>query len=308
MMPRNQRRALFVALVLCLSLALPARAEVTRTKTHVVRKGDTLALLAAEFYGNRRYAVFIMVENRMKHPRKLRPGERISIPIGYDITAQGGETWASLAKKYLGSAKRAEFLAHSNGTKVGGTLAAGVKIRIPMRVIHEAASTESLAMIAAAYLGDRRKAELLREYNVLEGDTIPKGKRIEVPIEHVHVRSGQTPDAAARKREAKRKRVQVLAERHLDDAYDAWRAGKYDIVTAKLAPLETEYVDADTAAQIGVLLGRAHIAFGNKSAAKQAFERALKRQPTKILSPRDISPTVLAVWKQAGGKVASDTK
>ncbi len=302
------RRALLSVAVI-IGLSLPATVNAgTRTKTHRVKKGDTLALLAAEYYGNRRYAVFIMVENRMKHARKLKRGERIRIPIGHDITAKGGETYPQLAKKYLGDSRRGGFLAKSNGSKVGGTLAAGVKIRIPLRVLHEAANEESLGMIAASYLGDRRKGALLRRYNFLDGNSIGKGERIEVPIEHVRVRSNKAPDAAAKQREAKRKKVQILAERRLDEAYDAWNAGKYETVTEKLAKLEIAYVDADTAAQIGVLLGRAHIAFGNRSAAKQAFEGALERQPNHKLNPREISPTVLSAWKQAGGTVSAPAK
>jgi len=303
------RRVLY--LIIAVGLALPSIAAAnTRTKSHRVKKGDTLSLLAAEYYGDRNYAVFIMVENRMKHARKLKPGERIRVPIGHDVTAKGGETYPELAKKFLGDRRRGAFLARSNGGKLGGTLAAGIKVRIPLRVIHEAANEERLAMIAASYLGDRRKAGLLKSYNSLKSDTLAKGERIEVPIEHVRVRAKKRPgqDAAAKQRIAKREKVQVLAERRLDEAYDAWRAGKYDTVTEKLVKLEIAYVDADTAAQIAVLLGRAHIAFGNRSAAKRAFEKALERQPSHEVSPRDISPTVLEVWKQAGGGVSQPSK
>lgn len=298
------QRSLLVGSLL-LALAGAARANTTRTLPHRVKAGDTLSLLAAEYYGDRNYAVFIMVENQMKHARKLRAGEQIRIPVGHDVTARGGETYEALAKRYLGDVRRAAFLAASNGAKLGGTLAAGEKVRIPLRVVHEAAADEPLSMIAASYLGDRRKAELLKSYNFLESDTVGKGERIVVPIEHVRVREQKRPaqTAAAKQRITKRQKVQVLAERRLDEAYDAWRAGKYESVTDKLGQLETEYVDAETAAQINVLLGRAHVAFGNRSLARRVFEKALERLPRYTVNARDVSPTVLEVWKQAGGKV-----
>ena len=164
-------------------------------------------------------------------------------------------------------------------------------------------------MLACLTISVIRTFQAMRSSNYTR-DSISKGDRIEVPIEHVRVRAKKLPgrDAAAKQRIAKRQKVQVLAERRLDEAYDAWRGGKYEVVTEKLVKLEIAYVDADTAAQIAVLLGRTHIAFGNRSAAKQAFARALERQPSYTLSPRDISPIVLEVWKQAGGGVTQSSQ
>ena len=63
------KRAL-LALAVCALLAAPARAD-RDYLTYKVRPGDSLALLAAEYYGDRNHAVFIMVANKLDHPRPL---------------------------------------------------------------------------------------------------------------------------------------------------------------------------------------------------------------------------------------------
>jgi hypothetical protein len=59
------KRAL-LALAVCALLAVPARAD-RDYLTYKVRAGDSLALLAAEYYGDRNHAVFIMVANKLDH-------------------------------------------------------------------------------------------------------------------------------------------------------------------------------------------------------------------------------------------------
>ena len=73
------KRAL-LALAVCALLAVPARAD-RDYLTYKVRAGDSLALLAAEYYGDRNHAVFIMVANKLDHPRPLKPGEKLRIPV-----------------------------------------------------------------------------------------------------------------------------------------------------------------------------------------------------------------------------------
>ena len=64
------RIALAIAL-LCLT-ATSIEAQKLDTIKVKIKRGDTLELLAAEYYGDRQHAVFIMKANRMTHPRKLR--------------------------------------------------------------------------------------------------------------------------------------------------------------------------------------------------------------------------------------------
>src|SRR6185295_148615 len=114
---------------------------------HRVRQGDTLELIAAELYGDRTKAVFIMVENKLPHARPLRPGERLRIPTSREVATAPGDTFESLAGAYLGSARRGPFLADFNGIPVDDSLAAGTLITIPLTVVHAAATLESVTDI-----------------------------------------------------------------------------------------------------------------------------------------------------------------
>ena len=49
-------------------------------RIHKVKAGDTFELLAAEYYEDRNDAVFLLVANHLKHPRKLVAGEKIRVP------------------------------------------------------------------------------------------------------------------------------------------------------------------------------------------------------------------------------------
>ena len=97
------------------NVATASRAARYRDVTYRVQKGDSLDLIAAEFYGDRNDAIFIMVENKMQQPRKLNPGERLRIPVTREIRTEKGDTFESLAQRYLGDSKRAPFLAEFNG-------------------------------------------------------------------------------------------------------------------------------------------------------------------------------------------------
>jgi predicted Zn-dependent protease len=120
-----RRLAVIAAVALIGGIARGDRATPPQTIEHKVKAGDTLALLAAEYYGDRNHQIFIMVANRLDHPRALVAGERLVIPASREITADVGDTFASLAATYLGDARRGEFLATFNGLGAGDTPAAG---------------------------------------------------------------------------------------------------------------------------------------------------------------------------------------
>jgi len=300
------RRSAVVVVAFLLWSAAPAlRAQEMPSIRHRVQPGDSLALLAAEYYGDRRHAVFIMVANGMTHPRALKPREILKIPMNRRITTKPGDSLASLAKQYLGDERRAPFLAEFNNLPPGSSVAVGQDLVIPFHVTHRAANKEKVANIAAAYFGDSKKAKLLRDYNFLDKDTLDPGESLIVPINHVRVQASKLPppDPESTARVAKRTEMQKRAVDLLPAVRSAWREGDYSTVKRALTTIETEYLDVDQAAEIGILLGAAYVAFGDTDSALVTFRKVVERRPKQALSAYDYSPKVRDVWIRAGGTV-----
>ncbi|RMH36810.1 MAG: LysM peptidoglycan-binding domain-containing protein [Deltaproteobacteria bacterium] len=308
MTPMSRRAPLATAAVaLAIAAVAPsvARAQKLDTIRVKVRKGDTLELLAAEYYGDRQHAVFIMKANGMTHPRKLKPGERLRIPIQRELTTEAGDTFAELAERYMGDARRAEFLAAFNNLPAGTTLPAGLRLFVPFHVTHTAQATETLESIAAAYLGDRDKASLLKRYNFTDADQLERGDKIVIPIFNVRVRRERLPaiDDQSAARERRRHEMEQLAERALPAARAALREGDFAAIKKALVELDLDYLPSDLAADVGILLGTAYMAFDDEDSARAVFEKALARAPDRALSAYDHSPKVRALWTRLGGKV-----
>jgi LysM repeat protein len=295
-------KTLVTALLVVLLLAAPAAAD-RDYLVHKVKEGDTLGLLAAEYYGDRNHAVFIMVANKLVHPRPLKKGEKLRIPVSRDVTVAVGDNWDSLAENYLGDKRRGRYLAEFNGASHASSLAAGLVISVPFHVMHTAAADESLTSIALAYFGDSGNAVMLRGYNFLETDTVPKGQSLIIPIHHVKVRDSVMPpiDEESKARTEKRRAMIDAAGEKLPRALAAWRRGGYGEVKRELIEIDLDFLDADRAAAIGALLGAAYVALGDEDSAVATFRRVIERAPRTALSPYRYSPRIQAVWKKAGG-------
>lgn len=273
---------------------------------HKVERGDTLELLGAEYYGDRRHEIYIMIENGMKHDRPLRPGEKLRIPVSNEVTVAVGDSLASLADHYLGDKRRAVYLAEFNGLGPDSSIAAGMSITVPLHVTFHADNHTTLKDVAKALFADDKKAALLKSYNFLEKDTLEKGDSIIVPIYlRVQPSKRRPPDAQSQALIAKRTQALDEARRALPGARASWKAGDYAAVKRQLAELVMSfpYLDADLVVEIGMLLGSAYVAFGDTDTARATFEQVLARSPRTVMDAYHHSPKVRAVWRKAGGQV-----
>jgi hypothetical protein len=293
-------------IVAALLLIAPVRAfagDGDDTVTHRVQAGDTLELLAAEYYGDRADSLFIMAANHMLHPRPLKKGEKIRVPVSREITTSVGDTFESLAQAYLGDKRRARLLAGFNGLTPDDSLAAGTVLSVPFTISYTAEFDIGLDKIAEAYFGDASKAPVLRDYNFLDKDVLAKGETIDVPIYHVKVREAMLPpvDAEAKARSEKRRVMQDQASTVLPNARAAWRAGDFAAVKRELAPIsgDAAYLDVKLAVEIGVLLGGAYVATGDNDSAIAMFKGVLARRPNQELDAYHFSPKIRETWKRA---------
>jgi LysM repeat protein len=291
------------ALLVLVTLVATAAAQ-GNTQAYRVKQDDTLDVIAAEFYGDRSQAKLIVAENKLK--KRVQPGQRLRIPVTRDITTEQGDTFESLAQTHLGDSRRAVVLADFNEHEVTDIPPIGTPISVPIQITHVAQGSESLASIATAYWGDSKQAEVLRRYNFLDKTTIDKGEAVIVPMIKVRVRKPQPLDADAKTRRDEQQKAAADAARALPVAHTAWLQGDFAGVKTSLEPLlpRLAYLETASAIDVGLLLGKALLAFDNPQQAVEAFSRVLERKPTHVLSAYADSPKVIEAWKKAGGKVA----
>lgn len=297
-----------LAIICALSGTAIAQEAATGDVAYRVKQGDTIELIAAEFYGDHAHtAAFIVEENKLKPPIKVYPGERIKVPVTHEIATAKGDTFESLAAQYLGDAKRAPFLAEVNHMQPGDPLATGTVIAIPFHIAYTAQAAESLGQVSTELFGDAKQADAIRAYNGLDKPAVDKGETVLVPVMHVRTRPEHTPtlDADSAQRHDAQKHAVADAALALPLARSAWFEGDFNHVRELLGPIAKrfDYLDNATAIDVGVLLGKADVAFDDKEAATALFQAVLARSPSQTLSAYSESPKVLEAWRTAGGSV-----
>jgi serine/threonine-protein kinase len=272
------------------------------TIVHTMRKGDSLELLAAEYYGTRDFAVFILLANGMENAKKLKPGQKISIPTAWKYKIREGDTLSGLATRLLGDQRRAPLLAEINRIPIDATLSIGDELTIPYHATYTANDRIDLGALANAFYRDASKAELLRRYN-LRPDRKPlaKGEQLIVPIFEVHARLPEDPEAERRAR--KQREMMARAKVTLPRATDAWQNGEYTEVRSELLSLDPDFLDADAAAATSFLLGSAYVALGDRDSAVRELERVRERRPDFVVRADEHSPKICEIWVRAGGTV-----
>ncbi|MFT3697676.1 MAG: LysM peptidoglycan-binding domain-containing protein [Kofleriaceae bacterium] len=275
-----------------------------------VKQGETIDLVAAEFYGDHaRTSLFIVDENKWKTYKKLNPGEKIRVPITREITTAAGDSLPALAQKYLGDANRASFIAQYNNIAPTLIPASGVVLKLPLVVTHVAQTTESITAISNFYFGDAKQVDVIRTYNNL-GDkgAVEKGDSVLIPVLNVRVHQERipVPDADAIARRKEHTAANEAATAALPIARTAALQGDYAGVAKALSDVgqKLEYVDAPMMSEIGILLGKALVADGKPANAKAMFAQVIAREPQKQMSAYYESPTVIDAWRAANGKVA----
>jgi hypothetical protein len=302
------------AIALAIGLAMPplALGQAHEGISHQVSPDDTLELLAAEYYGDRRHAALLRLANGMDEPRDLRRGERIRIPVGQRVVTRAGDRLESLAATHLGDDRRATFLAEYNDVSPNALLAAGELLRLPFHLTYRARERVSLGVLGARYLRGSRDADILRAYNFLDEDVevLSEGDTILIPALHIAVRAARLPrlsDGAVARVETRRA-AQAEAEAALPAARHAWRRGDYEAVARRLAPLDLDYLDADVALEASLYLGGAHIARGDEMTAEAVFRAALVRDPDYEMSAYLFSPAIRTLWEQLGGRIDTSSR
>jgi nucleoid-associated protein YgaU len=185
-----------------------------RIKEYVVRRGDTLSLIAQDRFGDmhRWTEIYEVNAASIDDPDVIRPGQRLVLPEPpaaeptppdhWVVQTRPGDTLRGVAARHLGDAGRwREVWELNQDTLVAQTvLPPGTRLRLPpearraapaqpphvSRRTHTVQQGESLAMLARRYLGSAARWQELYQLNrarIANPHWLYPGQVIEVPSE-----------------------------------------------------------------------------------------------------------------------------
>ncbi|MBN2802522.1 MAG: hypothetical protein JXR91_05475 [Deltaproteobacteria bacterium] len=272
---------------------------------HVARDGETLEQLSVYYYGTRDKSMVIRAANGFMHPDdgSLLQGERVEVPeVGYHMV-QDNQNWYTLANSYLGSSKRAIFLAELNGSSVDIAPPSGKIVKIPYQLLYIFAPDETLKSVAKMFLGKKYDAQWLKNYNLKIRKKYGRGDAILIPLIDVEytddakkkiLKLNETPISLDDKKK------QIEAAKQITNLRVDYDNGEYLKIISEGQKLLSSF-QLTNPQKIGIYkyLGFSYVAFDKNSMAKAMFINALKLQPSMELSPITVSPKILQVFMEA---------
>ena len=289
-----------LVVVLCL-LAPDAEAFV-----HVVRPKETLSEISRHLYGDASREALLAEANALdvQGGSAIVPGMWLEVPACEFHRVTERETWASIAREYLGSDERADLLARANDALAWIAPSPGQEVRIPYVLTYIAREGDSTTAIARKHMGDPNRAWELEAYNgkkewkLIRGDVVlvpiptleltETGRREAADAEHVHVEAGGK--LLALQRAAGTEVVTLLADT---------RAGRYvDAVERGNRLLgEQDSLTHGQLASIYRALVEDYVALDATARATAACDTWRKLEPTTKLDPTYVSPKIRDVCR-----------
>jgi LysM repeat protein len=287
------RKTSFLILFL---LASPAYAFV-----HVVRPKETLADISKRIYGDATREALLAEANALdvQGGSAIVPGMQLQIPANDYHRVGEHETWASIAREYLGNTDRADLLARTNDTFAWIAPAQGLEARIPYVLTYIAREGDTTTSIARKHLGDPNRAWELESYNGKKEWKLVRGDVVLVPIttlELTDVGRNEAADSAHLHEETGGKLLvlQRKASTEVLALLSDTRAGRYVEAVERGNRLlgEQESLTRSQLAAIQRALVEDYVALDATGRAVAACEAWRKLDPTTKLDPVYVSPKI----------------
>jgi len=275
---------------------------------HIVQPDDTLASLAERYYGRIQYERVLVVANRLdlSGGTPLVPGMQLEIPtVSYHVVHKG-DSWASLAARFLGSTDRADVLALANGSNPWLIPEPGARILIPYNLAVLIEGDETVMSLAQKYLGDARKAWTLTHYNKLKHNRLQTGSVFLIPMQDLELTdAGRDAVRALAKSScddsAKLRRLQRNVAAEIPALVADIRGGRYvDAVARGNRFIASNVLTTSQKAVVYRQLLEAYVALDSQGAATAACSQWRKADPKARLDPAQMSPKTLQACLRAG--------
>lgn len=293
-----------IGLLFALCFCLPSSAW---GFTHVVRSGETLASLAERYYGRIYYERILVAANRLDLAggTPLTSGMRLEIPTVSYYEVRKGDTWATLADRFLGSAGRSDVLSMANGSSPWLIPEEGQRILVPYNLTVLITNDDTIVAVAQRFLGDAKHAWMLTHYNSLGKGNLTRGTVVLVPLTELELTE------AARNLHGDIERVlsqtdpnQHNAQRRIASEIPALvadiRNARYvDAVARGNRFLASGVLSVPQEATVQRQLLEAYVALDATGAATAACSAWQKLLPSVVLDPNQLSPKIIEACQHA---------
>jgi hypothetical protein len=300
------QRTFCVAAVLCLAFAPRA----TRAFPHIVQAGETLASMSERFYGKVQNERLLVAANGLDQGVGVRiaPGMRLEIPALLTVRVSPRETWKELSLRYLGAESRAFAVANLNGSQPWLFPEVGSEILIPYNLRVVAKEDDTIVGLAYRYLGDRKAAWMLDQYNQREGRQLVRGEVLLLPLVDVKLtQAGKDAAKAAAEMTYLETRTserdqQLKVQQELPALARLLRQGQYaEALRSGTELLTISSVSPRQSAVIYRALWEAYVALGVSGRATEACAHWMELDAKAKLDPVQHSPKLIAACPQRRG-------
>jgi LysM repeat protein len=291
-------------LLSCLA-GLAAFAGMARTAsgfTHVVKPGETLALIADRIYGDSKREVVLVGANALdvQGGTVIVPGMRLEVPAPGHHTVMQGQSWAELAAAWLGTSDipRTELLARVNKGVSWVPPVEGQEIEMPPVVTYIAGDSETINAIAGRFWGDPNRGWELNRYNSREGVAVKRGQIVLVPIPGLRLtEAGRAEARAAAERDGASGGMALEQQRkgdaELPQLLADVRYGRYaEAIARGNRLLGGGALSHPQLAMTQRALLEAYVAIDARASAAAACAAWRSSEPSVILDPDRVSPKI----------------
>ncbi len=268
---------------------------------HVVRPKESLADIAKRLYGEPSREGLLAGANSLdvQGGSAIVPGMHLQIPACDFHRVVAHETWASLARDFLGDDKRADYLARANDAFAWIAPSPGQEVRIPYVLTYIAAEGDTTLAIARKYLGDQNLAWEIDAYNGKKEWKLLRGEVVLVPISTLELTDAGRTEALGEDGRGRREAggATLAAQRKVAAEIPLLladvRAGRYVDAVARGNRLvaQTDLSHAQ-AASIDRALVEAYVALDATALAQATCDDWHKNEPGATLDPVYVSPKI----------------